>query len=140
MDELREGVGLQAYGQKDPLVVYKTEGYEYFQQLLANIQHDVVHTIYRVQPVVAQQPVRTKVTDESEKSAGRRGRRQRRQAAQVAQGRGERAVSVRQRQEVQALPRGAGGPDVGLIPPFSGSLLLTQNPMGRTPIRFPAPF
>ncbi|HLL51389.1 MAG TPA: preprotein translocase subunit SecA [Thermomicrobiales bacterium] len=70
MDELREGVGLQAYAQKDPLVVYKTQGYEYFQQLLANIQHDVVHTIFRVQPVVAQQPVRTRVTDESEKSHG----------------------------------------------------------------------
>ena len=34
MDELREGVGLQAYGQKDPLVVYKTEGYRMFQSLL----------------------------------------------------------------------------------------------------------
>jgi preprotein translocase subunit SecA len=68
MDELREGVGLQAYAQKDPLVVYKTQGYEYFQQLLASIQHDVVHTIFRVQPVVAQQPVRTRVTDESDKS------------------------------------------------------------------------
>ncbi|MCA9861446.1 MAG: preprotein translocase subunit SecA, partial [Thermomicrobiales bacterium] len=50
MDELREGVGLQAYAQKDPLVVYKTQGYDFFQQLLANIQHDVVHTIFRVQP------------------------------------------------------------------------------------------
>ncbi len=70
MDELREGVGLQAYAQKDPLVVYKTQGYEYFQQLLANIQHDVVHTIFRVQPVIAQQPVRTRVTDESDKSHG----------------------------------------------------------------------
>ncbi len=70
MDELREGVGLQAYAQKDPLVVYKTQGYEYFQQLLANIQHDVVHTIFRVQPVVAQQPVRTRVIDESDKSHG----------------------------------------------------------------------
>ena len=70
MDELREGVGLQAYAQKDPLVVYKTQGYEYFQQLLANIQHDVVHTIFRVQPVVAQQPVRTRVIDESGKSHG----------------------------------------------------------------------
>jgi len=67
MDELREGVGLQAYAQKDPLVVYKTQGYEYFQQLLASIQHDVVHTIFRVQPVVAQQPVRTRVIDESDK-------------------------------------------------------------------------
>jgi preprotein translocase subunit SecA len=70
MDELREGVGLQAYGQKDPLVVYKTEGFEFFQQLLGNIQHDVVHTIFRVQPVVAQQPVRTRVTDESDKPQG----------------------------------------------------------------------
>jgi preprotein translocase subunit SecA len=70
MDELREGVGLQAYGQKDPLVVYKTEGYEFFQQLLANIQHDVVHTMFRVQPVVAQQPVRTRLTDESDKPQG----------------------------------------------------------------------
>ena len=68
MDDLREGVGLQAYGQRDPLVVYKTQGYEYFQQLLANIQHDVVHTIFRVQPAVAQQPVRTQVTEESDQA------------------------------------------------------------------------
>jgi len=64
MDDLREGVGLQAYGQRDPLVVYKTEGYRMFQKLLDNIQHDVVHTIYRVQPVVAEQPVRTRMTEE----------------------------------------------------------------------------
>jgi preprotein translocase subunit SecA len=65
MDDLREGVGLQAYGQRDPLVVYKTEGYKMFQRLLDNIQHDVVHTMFRVQPAVAQQPVRTRVTQEA---------------------------------------------------------------------------
>jgi preprotein translocase subunit SecA len=63
MDELREGVGLQAYGQKDPLVVYKTEGFDLFQNLIGHIQHDVARTIYRVQPVVAQQPMRTRVTE-----------------------------------------------------------------------------
>ncbi|MFL5761771.1 MAG: preprotein translocase subunit SecA [Thermomicrobiales bacterium] len=73
MDDLREGVGLQAYGQKDPLVVYKTEGYEMFQTLLDHIQHDVVHTIYRVQPVVAQQPVRTRVTEEATLNRGEDG-------------------------------------------------------------------
>jgi preprotein translocase subunit SecA len=77
MDDLREGVGLQAYGQKDPLVVYKTQGYEYFQQLLANIQHDVAHTIFRVQPAVVQQPVRTQVIAESDQktpvAAGQKG-------------------------------------------------------------------
>ncbi|MDQ3541237.1 MAG: preprotein translocase subunit SecA [Chloroflexota bacterium] len=63
MDDLRQGVGLQAYGQKDPLVVYKTEGYRLFHQLQLAIQHDVVRAIYRVQPVVAQQPVKTRVTE-----------------------------------------------------------------------------
>ncbi len=80
MDELREGVGLQAYGQRDPLVVYKTEGYRMFGLLSEHIQHDVVHTLYRVQPVVAQQPVRTRLTEEvmtnrSEEAAGPRQRR-----------------------------------------------------------------
>jgi preprotein translocase subunit SecA len=65
MDEIREGVGLQAYAQRDPLVVYKTEGFKAFNQLLADIRHDVVRTIYRVQPAVAQQPVRTRLTDAS---------------------------------------------------------------------------
>src|SRR5690606_21537210 len=49
MDDLRHGVGLQAYGQKDPLVVYKTEGYRMFFQLQQNIRHDVVRAIYRAQ-------------------------------------------------------------------------------------------
>jgi preprotein translocase subunit SecA len=63
MDELRQGVGLQAYGQRDPLVVYKTEGFRTFAQLQRNIQHDLVRSIYRVQPVIAQQPVRTAITE-----------------------------------------------------------------------------
>ena len=65
MDELREGVGLQAYGQKDPLVVYKTEGYRMFQLLLDHLRHDVVHTVFRVKPVITEQPVRTAVTNEA---------------------------------------------------------------------------
>ncbi len=63
MDDLRQGVGLQAYGQKDPLVVYKTEGYRMYAQLQQNIQHDVVRAMYRVQPVAAQQPVTTRITE-----------------------------------------------------------------------------
>jgi preprotein translocase subunit SecA len=65
MDDLREGVGLQAYGQKDPLVVYRTEGHRMFQALLGHLRHDVVHTIFRVQPVIAQQPVRTRLTEQA---------------------------------------------------------------------------
>ncbi|MHB8674842.1 MAG: SEC-C metal-binding domain-containing protein, partial [Candidatus Limnocylindrales bacterium] len=48
IDDLREGIGLRAYGQRDPLVEYKSEAYNLFQGLLAAIRHDVVHAIYHV--------------------------------------------------------------------------------------------
>ena len=46
MENLRHGVGLHAYGQRDPLVMYRTEGHQKFQEMMATIQHDIVHTIY----------------------------------------------------------------------------------------------
>ena len=46
MENLRTGVGLHAYGQRDPLVMYRTEGHQKFQDMMATIQHDIVHTIY----------------------------------------------------------------------------------------------
>jgi preprotein translocase subunit SecA len=48
MEHLRQGIGLRAVGQEQPLIVYKREGHAYFEALLASIQHDVVHTIYHV--------------------------------------------------------------------------------------------
>lgn len=48
MDHLRQGIGLRAVGQEQPLIVYKREGHASFKALLASIQHDVAHSIYRV--------------------------------------------------------------------------------------------
>jgi preprotein translocase subunit SecA len=48
MENMRQGIGLVAAGQRDPLVAYKTEGHRQFQNLLAAIQQGVVHTIYHV--------------------------------------------------------------------------------------------
>jgi preprotein translocase subunit SecA len=48
VENLRSGVGLQAYGQRDPLVAYKTEGHSMFQKLLDMIRNDIVHTIFNV--------------------------------------------------------------------------------------------
>jgi preprotein translocase subunit SecA len=48
MEHLRQGIGLRAVGQEQPLVVYKREGHASFEALLAGIQHDVVHSIYHV--------------------------------------------------------------------------------------------
>ncbi len=51
MDMLREGVGLRAYGQRDPLVEYKFEAYDMFEAMKDAIQDDVVRYIYRVNVV-----------------------------------------------------------------------------------------
>ena len=51
MQNLRQGIGLQAYGQRDPLVMYKKEAHQQFEDLLGRIQHDIVHTIYHMVPV-----------------------------------------------------------------------------------------
>ena len=48
MENMRQGIGLMAAGQRDPLVAYKREGHNLFQNLLSAIQHDVAHTIYHV--------------------------------------------------------------------------------------------
>lgn len=51
MDQLREGIGLRAYGQKDPLVEYKFEGFEMFHNMVASIQEEVIKYIFRVKMV-----------------------------------------------------------------------------------------
>ena len=47
MDALREGVYLRSYAQKDPLVEYKTEAYDMFVDLMANIKNEVLHNLFR---------------------------------------------------------------------------------------------
>ena len=49
MDQLRQGVGLQAYGQRDPLVEYKMNGYEMFDAMTSNIKEDTVRLLLHVQ-------------------------------------------------------------------------------------------
>lgn len=48
MDQLRQGIGLQAYGQRDPLVEYKLSGYEMFDEMTENIRQDTVRLLLRV--------------------------------------------------------------------------------------------
>jgi preprotein translocase subunit SecA len=53
MDSLRESVGLRGYGQKDPLIEYKSEGYELFLDMMTSIRRNVVYSLFQFQP---QQP------------------------------------------------------------------------------------
>ena len=48
MENLRTGIGLHAYGQRDPLVMYRAEGQKLFQEFQERLQSDVVHTLFHV--------------------------------------------------------------------------------------------
>ena len=56
MDALRESVGLRGYGQQDPLIEYKSEGYEMFLEMMTAIRRNVVYSLFQFQPQI-QAPV-----------------------------------------------------------------------------------
>ena len=49
MDQLKDGIGLRAYGQKDPLIEYKREGFNLFEEMLDSLNRDVLKLIFRAQ-------------------------------------------------------------------------------------------
>ncbi len=51
MDALREGIGLRAYGQKDPLIEYKVEAFGMFQEMMRNARKEIINLIFRLQPI-----------------------------------------------------------------------------------------
>ena len=51
MDELKDGIGLQAYGQKDPVVQYRIEGFDMFDKMVNDIKHDVVKILLNINRV-----------------------------------------------------------------------------------------
>ncbi len=72
MDYMREGIGLRGYGQRDPLVEYKKEGYLLFQNLLGSIRAAVVNTIFKV-GVVREESAPQKSILENAKYQGSKG-------------------------------------------------------------------
>ena len=49
MDHLKEGIGLRGYAQQDPLIVYKKEGFELFQEMVSRIKEETLGILYRIQ-------------------------------------------------------------------------------------------
>ncbi len=73
MEQLRQGIGLQAYGQRDPLVEYKMSGFDMFDSMIASIQEDTVRLLYHVrieQKVEREQVAKVTGTNKDE-SAGK---------------------------------------------------------------------
>ncbi len=68
MDHLKEGIGLQAYAQKDPLLMYKKEGFQLFQQMVVAMETEVVEFLYKVQVVNQDQLERRHYANETRES------------------------------------------------------------------------
>lgn len=62
LDDLREGIGLRAAGQRDPLVEYKQEAFNLFEKLMTSIDYEIVHRIFKVQ--IRQQPQIEKIEEQ----------------------------------------------------------------------------
>ena len=134
LDHLKEGIGLRAHAQKDPLVEYKRESFALFQSMKERIDTEMIRYLWRLRPIVqgegseSRRPAaRPAGADDPQRSRCRRpgvrrraggrprpaagaDRRRRRRGAHRAPGhpedRTERSVSVRQRKEVQEMSWG----------------------------------
>ena len=65
MDDLKQGIGLRAYAQHDPVVAYKEEGYEMFQAMIQAIREETVRRMFLVQLRTNQEVKREKVAKET---------------------------------------------------------------------------
>ncbi len=68
MDDLREGIGLRAYGQRDPLMEYRFEAFEMFKGLIQSIQEDCLKLLFRVEVVDKEAPRRRQSEDHLQKA------------------------------------------------------------------------
>ncbi len=62
IDDLREGIGLRGYGQRDPLVEYKNEAFSMFERLMAAFDSEIVHRLFKVNVQMAPQGQETPIT------------------------------------------------------------------------------
>ncbi|HHP51163.1 MAG TPA: preprotein translocase subunit SecA [Moorella mulderi] len=76
MDQLRQGISLRAYGQQDPLIAYKLEAYQMFNDMIASIQEDVIRYLFRIKMVVQPQVERPRIIIENRSKEGEEAARQ----------------------------------------------------------------
>ena len=108
MDDLKQGIGLRAYGQHDPVVAYKEEGYQMFEAMITAIKEETIRRMFLVQlrPGAGGQAGEGGQGDRHLRPGQVSG--QACAGAQGAQGRPQRPLPLRQRQEVQEVLHAEG--------------------------------
>ena len=110
MDHLKEGVGLRGYGQKDPLIEYKKEGFDMFEEMKLRIVETTVENLFRVR---AGEGRTTGDRAQAETPAGTAQLRRRRRCGSSSahagprreKGGAQRSLPLRERKEIQEMPR-----------------------------------
>jgi preprotein translocase subunit SecA len=83
MTELRQGIGLRAYGQNDPVIAYKEEGYEMFEQMVHAIQEETLRRLFLVRIKQNQEVKRERVAKITSESSGDDGTVQKRPVKRI---------------------------------------------------------
>jgi preprotein translocase subunit SecA len=118
LDHLKEGIGLRGYGQRDPLVEYKKESFQLFQDMRGRIEEEIVRYLFWLRPVVegeeseAQRPVRTPRTParrSSQLSYNNPGAQPQRAPAHAGGARGGGAAADEFGARAAAAPESVGG-------------------------------
>jgi preprotein translocase subunit SecA len=99
MDHLKEGIGLRGYGQRDPLVEYKKEAFEMFQEMIDHLKDVVVEQLFKVR-ATREEPLQQRRTQVA-------------MASRWQEGRGGESTGASARPASRAEPRVAGGQKVG---------------------------
>ena len=107
IDDLRQSIGLQAYAQVDPLVAFKREGHDMYQQLVQNIQRQVARTLFKVR--IVQQDNAAPVAQQVEPSPGDIAAAQ--AAAAAGNGNGNGAKEGRKKVAAPVLAKSSGPSD-----------------------------
>jgi preprotein translocase subunit SecA len=135
LDELREGIGLRAFAQQDPLIAYKREASEMYNELIESISRDVVTAIYHAQLVLRPLvPVRQMQTNRSDGGQAQPARRQK------APGRNDpcwcgSGLKYKNCHMRADLGRGEAPVTAGAPAPVVGATTTAQPPRGKPPAR-----
>ena len=111
LDHLKEGIGLRGYGQKDPLVEFKKEAFTLFEDMMGRIDTETVRYLFLVQPAKPEDQAREieRRQQRQQQQLQYPGRPRPGRSAQARphrrQSRPQRSLPLRQRQEIQEVPR-----------------------------------
>ena len=111
LDHLKEGIGLRGYGQKDPLVEFKKEAFTLFEDMMGRIDSETTRYLFLIQPAKPEDEAREIERRQQRAAAanavpGRSGASRSSQAGpRRSQSRPQRSLPLRQRQEIQEVPR-----------------------------------